>query len=69
MHFQYRVAFHRYGRDEYATHWSELELRARVVGKHFDEPTLIRAAEAFEKAAEWHNDSPHGPPVGGLLSQ
>ena len=24
-----------------------------LVGKHFDQPSLIRAAEAFEKAIEW----------------
>jgi Asp-tRNA(Asn)/Glu-tRNA(Gln) amidotransferase A subunit family amidase len=24
-----------------------------LVGKHFDEPTLIRAAKAFEQATEW----------------
>jgi amidase len=30
-----------------------LPIGLMLVGKHFDEPTLIRAAEAFEKATEW----------------
>jgi amidase len=30
-----------------------LPIGLMLVGKHFDEPSLIRAAEAFEKATEW----------------
>src|SRR5579883_494194 len=30
-----------------------LPIGMMLVGKHFDEPTLIRAAAAFEKAADW----------------
>jgi amidase len=30
-----------------------LPIGLMLVGKHFDEPTLIRAGEAFEKATEW----------------
>lgn len=32
-----------------------LPIGLMLVGKHFDEPTLIRAAQAFEKATDWPN--------------
>ncbi len=30
-----------------------LPIGIMLVGKHFDEPTLLRAAAAFEKATDW----------------
>jgi amidase len=30
-----------------------LPVSLMLVGKHFDEPTIYRAAQAFEKAGDW----------------
>jgi aspartyl-tRNA(Asn)/glutamyl-tRNA(Gln) amidotransferase subunit A len=37
---------------------SGLPLAAQIVGKPFDEATVLRVAHAFEKATPWHKRRP-----------
>jgi len=30
----------------------------QIIGKHFDEPTVLRAAHAYEQATQWHTKKP-----------
>ena len=32
----------------------------QLIGRMFDEPTILRVADAFERATEWHNATPPG---------
>ncbi len=36
----------------------ELPIGLQLLGRHFDEATLLRAAHAYERATEWHTKSP-----------
>ena len=36
----------------------KLPVGLQIVGRHLDDPTVMRAAAAFEKARPWHNDWP-----------
>ena len=35
-----------------------LPVSMMLVGKHFDEPTIYRAAHAFEQAVDWKKTGP-----------
>ena len=35
-----------------------LPMGLQIVGRHLDDPTVMRAAAAFEKAKPWHNEWP-----------
>jgi aspartyl-tRNA(Asn)/glutamyl-tRNA(Gln) amidotransferase subunit A len=37
---------------------SGLPLSMQLVGRHFDERTVLRAGAAFERATNWHNKHP-----------
>jgi aspartyl-tRNA(Asn)/glutamyl-tRNA(Gln) amidotransferase subunit A len=30
----------------------------QIIGKHFDEATILRAAHAYEQATQWHTKRP-----------
>jgi aspartyl-tRNA(Asn)/glutamyl-tRNA(Gln) amidotransferase subunit A len=30
----------------------------QIIGKHFDEATVLRTAHAYEQATEWHEKKP-----------
>jgi aspartyl-tRNA(Asn)/glutamyl-tRNA(Gln) amidotransferase subunit A len=30
----------------------------QIIGKHFDEATMLKAAHAYEQATEWHKEKP-----------
>jgi aspartyl-tRNA(Asn)/glutamyl-tRNA(Gln) amidotransferase subunit A len=35
-----------------------LPIGMQVIGKHFDEPTILRVAYAYEQQTEWHRKKP-----------
>jgi aspartyl-tRNA(Asn)/glutamyl-tRNA(Gln) amidotransferase subunit A len=35
-----------------------LPIGMQIIGKHFDEPTVLRIAYAYEQATDWHKQKP-----------
>jgi aspartyl-tRNA(Asn)/glutamyl-tRNA(Gln) amidotransferase subunit A len=38
-----------------------LPIGMQVIGKHFDEPTILQVAYAYEQQTEWHRKKPAFP--------
>ena len=47
-----------HGKSRWLEEGNGLPIGMQIIGKHFDEATILRVAYAYEQATEWHKRKP-----------